>query len=76
MLEALTQRRYLLPFKAARLPQQFGDGLRAAALDLLTGDDLDDRGGLGVGALDVGAGDLDLLDPLRLLGERVDGCRR
>src|ERR1700754_1429463 len=39
MLEALTQRRYLLPFKAARLPQQFTDvlvigggvaGLRAA----------------------------------------------
>src|SRR5919112_6827756 len=39
MLEALTQRRYLIPFKAARLPQQFTDvlvigggvaGLRAA----------------------------------------------
>src|SRR3982750_1896483 len=39
MLEALTQRRYLLPFKASRLPQQFTDvlvigggvaGLRAA----------------------------------------------
>src|SRR3954462_15781212 len=39
MLEPLTQRRYLLPFKAARLPQQFTDvlvigggvaGLRAA----------------------------------------------
>lgn len=39
MLESLTQRRYLLPFKAARLPQQFTDvlvigggvaGLRAA----------------------------------------------
>ena len=39
MFEALTQRRYLVPFKAARLPQQFTDvlvigggvaGLRAA----------------------------------------------
>src|SRR5205814_2514259 len=39
MFESLTQRRYLLPFKAARLPQQFTDvlvigggvaGLRAA----------------------------------------------
>ena len=39
MFEALTQRRYLIPFKAARLPQQFTDvlvvgggvaGLRAA----------------------------------------------
>src|SRR3954462_10176496 len=39
MIEPLTQRRYLLPFKAARLPQQFADvlvigggvaGLRAA----------------------------------------------
>jgi len=27
MLEAITQRRYLLPFKATRLPQQFTDVL-------------------------------------------------
>src|ERR1044071_9169000 len=27
MLEALTQRRYLIPFKASRLPQQFTDVL-------------------------------------------------
>src|SRR5258707_14114506 len=49
MLEPITQRRYLIPFKAARLPQQFADvlvigggvaGLRAAIASATGGADV------------------------------------
>ena len=55
--------------------QHFGDRLLAGLLDVLARDDLDRRRGLGVGPLDVRAGDLDAFERLSRSARTPSGPR-